>query len=43
MGNRNKTTQTFKVQTPKELPAEGERAKTGQAGGEAIESFIINN
>lgn len=29
---------------PKELPAEGERAKTGQGGGgEAIESFIINN
>ena len=42
MGNRNKTTQTFKVQMPKELPAEGERAK-GQGGGEAIESFIINN
>ena len=32
---------------PKELPDEGERAKTGQGGGgagkKAIESFIINN
>ena len=43
MGNQNKTTQTFKVQTPKELPAEGERAKGQGGGGEAIESFIINN
>ena len=28
-----KTTQTFKVQMPKELPDEGERAKGGEGGG----------